>query len=189
MVRWQPNASERLVSAALDLFAERGYDETTVIEIAERAGLTKSTFFRHFPDKREVLFGGDALPRLLAERIEAAPAEVGPLAAVVAALESIGQEVFPPERRSVAVRRRAVIAASRELQEREALKGLSLIAAMTEALRRRDVPEVAADVAAELGALVMRIAYERWTGTAEGEAFADLVRRALEEVRAAAATC
>ena len=67
MARWQPNAPERLVLAALDLFAERGYENTTVIEIAERAGLTKSTFFRHFPDKREVLFGGDTMAEFLAE--------------------------------------------------------------------------------------------------------------------------
>lgn len=73
MARWQPNAPERLVVAALDLFSERGYENTTVIDIAERAGLTKSTFFRHFPDKREVLFGGDGMSGLLAEGIAAAP--------------------------------------------------------------------------------------------------------------------
>ena len=73
MARWQPNPSERLVLAALDLFEQRGYEKTTVIEIAERAGLTKSTFFRHFADKREVLFGGDTMAGLLAEGIETAP--------------------------------------------------------------------------------------------------------------------
>ena len=73
MARWLPNAAERLVVAALDLFAERGYENPTVIEIAERAGLTKSTFFRHFPDKREVLFGGDAMTGLLIKGIAAAP--------------------------------------------------------------------------------------------------------------------
>ena len=78
MARWQPDAHKRLALAALDLFAEHGYENTTVIEIAERAGLTKSTFFRHFPDKREVLSGGDTMPRLLAEGIAAAPAQAGP---------------------------------------------------------------------------------------------------------------
>ncbi|MBS2080443.1 helix-turn-helix domain-containing protein, partial [Mycobacterium tuberculosis] len=65
MARWEPDARERLVAAALDLFNERGYDETTVTQIAERAGLTKSTFFRHFPDKRDVLAAGqDAIAQL-----------------------------------------------------------------------------------------------------------------------------
>src|ERR1039458_8546224 len=73
MARWEPNARERLVRAALDLFTEQGYDATTVNEIADRAGLTKTTFFRHFPDKREVLFAGqDVHARLLADAITAA---------------------------------------------------------------------------------------------------------------------
>jgi AcrR family transcriptional regulator len=76
MARWEPNARERLVRAALDLFTEQGYDATTVNEIADRAGLTKTTFFRHFPDKREVLFAGqDLRARLLAEAVAAAMAD------------------------------------------------------------------------------------------------------------------
>jgi AcrR family transcriptional regulator len=82
MVRWQPNPSERLAQAALELFAERGYENTTVIDIAQRAGLTKSTFFRHFQDKREVLFGGGAMNGLVTEAIAAAPAAATPLEAV-----------------------------------------------------------------------------------------------------------
>ena len=144
MARWQPNASERLVLAALDLFAERGYENTTVIEIAERAGLTKSTFFRHFPDKREVLFGGDTMAGLLVEGIAAAPAGATPLEAVAHALDVIGREAFTPERREFGARRRAVIAANPELQEREALKGLGLTASMIDALERRGVPDLTA---------------------------------------------
>src|ERR1700735_5585847 len=117
MGRWQPNAPQRLVLAALDLFEERGYESTTVVEIAERAGLTKSTFFRHFPDKREVLFGADTLTGLLVAGIAAAPAGTAPLDAVAYALDAIGREVFTPDRREFVARRRAVIAANRELQE------------------------------------------------------------------------
>ncbi|MEU5235044.1 helix-turn-helix domain-containing protein, partial [Streptomyces anulatus] len=89
MGRWEPDARERLVRAALDLFSEQGYENTAVAQIAERAGLTKSTFFRHFRDKREVLFGGqDVLAELMTGAISGAPEEAGPLEAVEAALEA-----------------------------------------------------------------------------------------------------
>ena len=186
MARWQPNASERLALAALELFAERGYENTTVIDIAERAGLTKSTFFRHFRDKREVLFGGDAMGRLLAGAITAAPAAAGPLEAVAQALDAAGREIFTPARRDFTARRRAVVAAHPDLQEREALKGLGLTAAMTDALKRRGVPGLTSCVAAELGTLALKIAYERWTGTASGNDFGEVARAALSEVQSVA---
>jgi AcrR family transcriptional regulator len=189
MTRWQPNASERLVLAALELFAERGYENTTVIDIAQRAGLTKSTFFRHFQDKREVLFGGDTMPRLLAEAIAAAPATVTPLEAVAYALDAAGREAFTPARREFVARRRAVIAANPELQEREALKGLLLTASMTDALKRRGVPDLTSYVAAELGALAGKIAYERWSDMANGDDFSEVARRTLGEVQAASGLC
>jgi AcrR family transcriptional regulator len=189
MARWQPNASERLTLAALELFAERGYEATTVIDIAQRAGLTKSTFFRHFQDKREVLFGDGTMAGLLFEAITAAPATATPLEAVAHALDAVGRKAFTPARRELTARRRAVIAASPELQEREALKGLSLAASMTDALKRRGVPDLASCVAAELGALAMKIAYERWSDTADGDDFGEVARRALAEVQAASALC
>lgn len=189
MARWQPNAPERLVLAALDLFAEQGYENTTVIEIAERAGLTKSTFFRHFPDKREVLFGGDAMARRLGQAIAAAPVTATPLQAIGHALDAVGREAFTPDRRESSARRRAVIAANRELQEREALKGLALIASMTGALRQRGVPDLTALVAADLGALTLKIAYERWSDATDGDEFGEVARRTLSELRAASALC
>jgi AcrR family transcriptional regulator len=189
MVRWQPHASERLVVAALELFEEQGYENTTVIEIAERAGLTKSTFFRHFPDKREVLFGGGTMTGLLVDGIDAAPAGTGPLEAVAHALEVIGREAFTSDRRDFGARRSAVIAANPELREREALKGLGLTAAMIDALERRGVPDLTARVAAELGALAWKLAYERWSGTTNDDEFGELARRALTEVQAASALC
>ncbi|MFI5614454.1 TetR/AcrR family transcriptional regulator [Amycolatopsis sp. NPDC051903] len=189
MARWLPNPSQRLVVAALDLFSERGYENTTVVEIAERAGLTKSTFFRHFPDKREVLFGGEAMADLVAQGIAAAPAEAGPLEAVAHALDAIGREAFTPDRREFSTRRRAVIAANPELREREALKGLGLTASMIDALKRRGIPDLASCVAAELGALAWKIAYERWSDPANDDEFGEVARRALDEVRAASALC
>jgi AcrR family transcriptional regulator len=189
VARWRPDASERLVVAALDLFAERGYENTTVIEIARRAGLTKSTFFRHFPDKREVLFGDGTMNGLVVEAIAAAPATAGALEAVARALDAVGRQAFTPERREFSARRRAVIAANPELQEREALKGLGLIASMVDALERRGVPDLTARVAAELGALAWAIAYERWSDSAVGDEFGAVARRALREVQAASASC
>jgi AcrR family transcriptional regulator len=188
MARWQPHAPQRLVLAALDLFAEQGYENTTVIDIAQRAGLTKSTFFRYFPDKREVLFGGNAMAELLAEGITEAPAAASPLEAVAHALEILGTEVFTPASREFSARRRAVITANRELREREALKGLGLIASMTEALKRRGVPELASRVAAELGALALSITYERWSETTNVDEFGDIARHTLSDIRTAGAS-
>lgn len=173
------------MTAALDLFAERGYENTTVIEIAERAGLTKSTFFRHFQDKREVLFGGDTMSGLLAEGIAAAPVAATPLEAVAHAMDAVGRDAFTPARREFTARRRAVIAANPELQEREALKGLRLTASMVDALKRRGVPDLTACVAAELGTLAMTIAYDRWSDPANGDDFAKIARHTLSEVRTA----
>ena len=189
VARWEPNASERLAVAALELFAERGYENTTVIGIAQRAGLTKTTFFRHFQDKREVLFGDSTMTGLVTGAIAAAPATATPLEAVAHALDAAGREAFTPARREFTARRRAVIAANPELQEREALKGLGLTAAMAGALSRRGVPGLTSCVAAELGALALKIAYERWSDTASGDDFSEVARRALGEVRAASALC
>jgi AcrR family transcriptional regulator len=175
--------------AALDLFAERGYEATTVIDIAQRAGLTKSSFFRHFPDKREVLFGGETMAGWITEAIAAAPATATPLEAVADALDAAGREAFTPARRAFVARRRAVIAANAELEEREALKGLGLTRAMAGALEARGVPQLTACVAAEMGALAWKIAFERWSDTANPDEFGDIARRALREVQAASASC
>jgi AcrR family transcriptional regulator len=174
-----------LVRAALELFSEQGYDNTTVVEIAERAGLTKSTFFRHFPDKREVLFvGQDTLYRLLAEGIASAPSSATPLEAVAAALEASGT-IFTPDRRDFGPQRQAVIAGNSELQERDELKRAGFARAMTEALQERGVPDPTARVAAELGVLAFSRAYARWADPANEQEFGELARQSLEELQAA----
>jgi AcrR family transcriptional regulator len=189
MGRWQPNSQHRLVLAALDLFEERGYERTTVVEIAERAGLTKSTFFRHFPDKREVLFGGDTMTGLLVEGIAAAPAGASPLEAVAHALDAIGKEAFTPARREFVARRRAVIAANPELQEREALKALSLTGSMIDALKLRGTSDLTAYVASQLGSLAWKLAYDCWIDAPDGEDFGEIARRTIGELQAAGALC
>ncbi len=184
MPRWQPDGRERLILAALQLFSEQGYDGTTVAEIAERAGLTKSTFFRHFPDKRDVLSAGqETLSRLLVEGIAAAPLQATPLTAVAAGLQRAAS-AMGPFNRELAPHLQAAIAASTELQERSALKQVGYTAAMASALRNRGTPEPAAGVAAELGAIAFKQAYATWIETDEDIDFAQLVVGALDRLRA-----
>ncbi|MFD5648979.1 TetR/AcrR family transcriptional regulator [Streptomyces sp. NPDC127039] len=187
MARWKPDAPGRLAAAALDLFEEHGYENTTVIEIAERAELTKSTFFRYFPDKREVLFGGGELAGLLIEGIASAPPAAWPLDAVADALDALGRTFFTVDRREFSRRRQAVLNANMELREREALKRIDLTTAAIEALNRRGVPIMTARVAARLGMLVWEIAYDQWIDTGNNKGFGSLARQVLAEVRAAGA--
>jgi AcrR family transcriptional regulator len=169
------------------LFSEQGYDETTVAEIAERAGLTSSTFFRHFPDKRDVLSAGQqTLSRLLVEGIDSAPPHATPLAAVAAGLQRAAS-AMGPFNRDLAPLLRAAIAASTELQDRAALKQVGLAAAIAGALIDRGVPESTASVAAELGALAFSQAYATWVETDEDQDLAQLSLAALDRLRATVA--
>src|SRR5271156_3758669 len=91
MGRWEPDARGRLMKAAFELYGERGFDNTTVAEIAARAGLTERTFFRYFADKREVLFSGAGLlQELLVNSVANAPVYAAPIDAVAGALEAAG---------------------------------------------------------------------------------------------------
>jgi AcrR family transcriptional regulator len=190
MGRWEPGARERLVLAAVDLFTEQGYDATTVAQIAERAGVTKSTFFRHFPDKRELLVAGqETLSRLLVAGIAEAPAGATPIEAVAAGLERAATAIGPMSR-DIAPRMKAAVAASAELRERDALKSVSLAAAMTAALVARGVPDPTAALAAELGVLAFKRGYVEWADgdRATDDGFAVHLRKALDELRAASAS-
>jgi AcrR family transcriptional regulator len=187
MGRWQPDARGRLEGAALELFGERGFEDTTVADIAERAGLTKRTFFRYYADKREVLFwGAGALEQLIIEAVAAAPPATPPLDAVAAALETVAP-MFE-ERRELAAQRQQIIGANPELQERELIKLASLARAVAAALRRRGVGDPAAILTAEAGMTVFRVAFERWVDEANDRPLQDLTREALEELRAVAAS-
>ncbi|MFJ9011912.1 TetR/AcrR family transcriptional regulator [Streptomyces canus] len=190
MARWEPGARERLVVAAVDLFTEQGYDATTVAQIAERAGVTKSTFFRHFPDKRELLVAGqETLSRLLTEGIADAPADASPLEAVAAGLERASSAMGPMSR-ELAPRLKAAVAASAELQERDALKSVSLAAAMATALVARGIPDPTAALASELGVLAFKRGYAQWSeGDSDGkDELAGYTLAALDELRAASAS-
>jgi len=186
MGRWEPDSRGRLVQAALDLYGERGFENTTVAEIAARAGLTERTFFRYFTDKREVLFwGAGTLQDLLVRAVAQAPDSAAPIDAVTAALEAAC--ALLQERRESAQKRQSVIAASAELRERELIKLASLSAAMAEVLRQRGVSGPAASLAAEAGIAVFRIAVERWTNEVDPQDLSGIVRESLDELKAVTA--
>lgn len=193
MARWQPGATQRLVIAAVELFNEQGYDATTVAQIAERAGVTKSTFFRHFSDKRELLVAGqETLSRLLADGITEAPADASPLEAVAAGLVRASSEMGPMNR-ELGPRLKAAVAASTELQERDALKSVGMAAAMRAALVARNVPDPTAHLAAELGVLAFKRGYAQWSEGEHddgegGEGLAKHALAALDELRTATAS-
>ena len=186
MSRWEPNARGRLERAALELYGERGFEQTTVAEIAKRAGLTERTFFRHFADKREVLFwGAGALQELLVGTVARAPDSAAPIDAVAAAIEAAG--ALLQERREYARQRQAVIAANVELQERELIKLASLASAIAGTLRQRGVAALAASLTAEAGIAVFRIAFERWVSETSEADLPQLIRESLDELKAVTA--
>jgi len=188
MPRWMPDARERLVGAAIQLFSEQGYDATTVSQIAERAGLTRSTFHRHFGDKRDVLAAGqDMLAGLLRDGAVRAPAGSTPLAAVESALLAAAG-AMTPDMRERGSRMHAVIAASAELRERDQLKHVGLAAALAEALQERGIGPRVAEVAAEMGLLAFKNAYALWIEQPDAEdapPLEDLVRDELDALRTA----
>jgi AcrR family transcriptional regulator len=184
MSRWEPNAPARLARAALELYSERGYDQVTVAEIAQRAGLTERTFFRHYADKREVLsYGAAVLGEHLTRGVDEAPAGLAPLDVVGYALESTAEEVFGADS-SFAARRQAVVTANPELLERELIKMAMFAVALADALRRRGVADPAASLAAEAGIAVFKVAYQRWADEASQQPLREVIRDCLAELRA-----
>lgn len=181
MGRWEPDAKGRLERAALELYAERGFDDTTVAEIAERAGVTERTFFRHFSDKREVLFRGDELARSVADALRAAPRDLSPLDAVVAAFESTAD--FFDGRRSHSKTRQGIIDAHPALRERELIKLATMAKLVGQALGDRGVPEPAAGLAAEAGTAVFKVAFERWLDDPAERSITVHLRESLAELK------
>ena len=182
MSRWQPDARGRLQLAAMELYVERGFEQTTVVDIAERAGLTERTFFRHFADKREVLFlGQDELQELFVSTIAQAPDDAAPLEAVAAALQAVATE-FEPRRRWSQERQR-VINANPGLQERELIKLAGLSSAIAATLRDRGVDEPAASLTAESGISVFHIAFQRWIAADNTREFSQIITQSLAALK------
>lgn len=183
MARWEPGTPERLQQAALELFASQGYEQTTAADIAASAGVTERTFFRHFADKREVLFRGqEAFADAFVSGVREAPEGAAPFDLVEAALRS-STAFFSDDRRGHSRKRQAVIDSHPPLQERERHKMSALSATLAAALRERGVAEPAATLAAESCTTVFGIAFVQWTRPGEKRSLADLALDVLADLR------
>jgi len=184
-MRWEPNARGRLERAAMELYRERGYDQTTVAQIAERAGLTERTFFRHFADKREILFaGGTELQDRVVAAVTAAPVSAPPLEAALAGIEAAGTMLEERRGRRFARQRQRIIAGSPELRERELHKLAALAAGVSKALNERGAGEPGASIMGELAVSIFRISFERWVAESGGPGLIELMRTSLDALRA-----
>jgi AcrR family transcriptional regulator len=183
MVRWQPDSRGRLEQAAMELYSEQGFEKTTVAEIAERAGLTERTFFRHFADKREVLFSGSGeFQELIVGNVANAPESLAPIDAAAEGLQAAAALLM--RREEFARQRQEIIAANAELQERELIKFASLSAALADTLRGRSLTDPAASLTAEVAMAVFKTAFERWIDQPGDRDFPQLIRDSLDELTA-----
>jgi AcrR family transcriptional regulator len=182
MVRWEPGTRERLQAAALELFATRGFEQTTAAEIAQSVGLTERTFFRHFSDKREVLFyGQQQFMQAFADGVKSAPPDAAPLEAIACALREAAS-LFPDERRPHSRLRQTVIDQNPALRERELHKIAGVAVTVAEALHARGIGEPAATLAAQSGASVFGIAFAQWIRDGETRSLADITSAVLQEL-------
>lgn len=181
MGRWEPDARSRLEEAALFCYFTNGFDQTTVAEIAARAGLTERTYFRHFADKREVLFGGAVeFQGHITRAVASAPSGMGPLDAALEGLAAAGALLQPW--RSRAVQRNAVVTANVELQERELVKLAGLALAIGGVLRDRGTPDAVARLTGEVAVAAFRTAFDRWVHADADTDLATLVRASRDEL-------
>ena len=181
MTRWQPDARGRLVQAAMELYLERGFGQTTVAQIADRAGVTERTFFRYFADKREMLFDGSAvLQQRMVDAVAGAPAAATPLDSVGAALDAVGAIFVDLDHSRT---RQVIIDSDNSLQERELIKRDRLATAITQALHERGVEEPGASLAAQTGIGVFHVAFAAWIAPGNTRSYADIARELLVELR------
>jgi AcrR family transcriptional regulator len=181
MPRWDPRAEDRLRDAALELFLEHGYENVTVAQITERAGLTRRTFSRYFTDKRDVLFAGsEQFPVALADAVRHADDSLSPFEALLTALMDIGELLA--DRVPHAAQRRSVLKASPELQERERTKFAAVTDALAGALQQRGVARSTAELLAHVGVAIFQTAVERWTDQPEHAGFSACVREAATDL-------
>ncbi len=162
MSRWEPGAAQRLQAAALELFVEHGFAAVTVPQITARAGLTTRTFFRHFADKREVLFTGeDALPAVMAQVFAQSPPEMTPMELIVKGLCEVVAPRFDGLRDHLRVRR-GVVLSDEGLRERDLRKRALTAEAAISGFRDRGLTVLEATLAAQLAATIIDTAISRW---------------------------
>lgn len=178
MPRWESDAQGRLERAALELFETQGFERTSVAQIARTAGLTERSFYRYFPDKREVLFAGNGLEAHLVARVEAADPGLTPLGALLTALGT-ADEVF--RSRDFLLRRVRVIAASPALAERDLIKLADIAEALAPALERRGVGSAEARFIIDVAMAVSRRATSRWLPDPDAT-FSELIAQTAAEL-------
>ena len=172
VARWEPDAGERLREAALQLFAEQGFAPTTVAQITARANLTTRTFFRHFADKREVIFGGDEIPELARRMMGEAVGEPIPL--LSAGLIAVAGDKFDGRREEVRLVRR-LIASDESLRERDLAKRHALGDVIRDGLQARGIPATSARVLAELTVSILHAALDEWLDRDDDQPLATIV--------------
>jgi len=183
MGRWQPDASERMMQAALDLFAERGFTQTTAGDIAERAGVTERTFFRYFPDKREVLFdGSETLTTAAYDATLAAPAEDTPFEAALSGV--VGAAALLEDRHDRAARRARIVAENPTLQERELFKMAAMTEVIADALRARGTRDPVAGLAAHTAVTVFQLAFAQWVSAKRPGSLSNRIAQTATQLRA-----
>ncbi len=184
MARWLPDARKRLQEAALELFAEQGFAATTVPAITARAGLTTRTFFRHFADKREVLFADEAeLPAYVEQIVAEAPADTSPLTIILDGLRSVAEARF--EGRKDTIRQwRAIVASDAGLRERELQKRATLATAMRNGFHARGLDPIRAALLAETSATLMYVSVSAWLETDDDRTLHDIIETTLATLRA-----
>jgi AcrR family transcriptional regulator len=183
--RWRPDARERLERAALELFAEQGFAATTVPQITQRAELTTRTFFRHYADKREVLFAGEhELPAMARRMIVEAPPEADPLTLIIGALRSVVETRFEGRRADLR-RRREIVRSDPGLGERELRKRAAICEAVGEGFRERGMPAMTAALLAETGSTLLFVSIQQWLDQDGDRPLLDFTEEALDSLRAA----
>jgi AcrR family transcriptional regulator len=184
MGRWRPDARERLRQAALELFAEQGFAATTVPEITARAGLTTRTFFRHFADKREVIFGGDEIPAMATRLIADAPLGLEPAAVITAGLKTVAETRFEGRRAEVRLNRE-LIRSDPGLGERDLRKRADLAAAIRAGFIDRGVAAATAALLAETTVTVLYVALDEWLDGGDERTLFEIMLGTFESLQGA----
>ena len=161
MPRWEHGSEERMKQAAMELFEEQGFEDTSAVQIAERARVTTRTFFRYFPDKEEVLFAdADALNEALVQELLQIPDLSKPLEAVTGTLA--GYDWARLGSRETLRRRSRMIASDPRLLERDLIKQHQMAGGFGWALCERGIDPDIAELAASTGSQIFRMAYRKW---------------------------
>ncbi|XVU26995.1 TetR/AcrR family transcriptional regulator [Actinoplanes sp. CA-054009] len=186
MSRWRPGARERLEEAAVELFVEQGFAATTVPQITARAGLTTRTFFRHFADKREVLFGGDEIPAMATRMIADAPPSDAPMTVILEGLRAVTAARFEDRRDELRVRRE-IVRSDPGLRERDLRKRDSLRTAISAGFEARGVTPLQSALLAETAVMLLFVSFDEWLDQSGDRTLIAIIEDALTSLRQAIA--